>query len=233
VAIVAGVIVMAEGLHLHNVESMRKHDDYAAWFVCMAAGSVVSHFRLQARKFVVPALASVCLVAAAGLSGMRYSKLADATFEADASKTPLFIASELRPYLELTGGRFLLGGLDGAQVLYMDALPIPWYRYNDDLYIKYPIPGRGGDSHGQASGEVCFTLRPGCMYLEGIAGYRAAIRAHWFSLVSMYGAQGTPQDHEIELAVEHTHGYVLLATVGGAPTWIYAPAYRHQSARNR
>lgn len=232
-AIVAGLMVTAEGMHLHNVESMRRHDGYAAWFACMAAGSVLSHFRAQGRNLAVAALAPVCLATAAGLSGMHYSKLGAAALEGQGSKARLLVASELRPYLELRGGRFLLGGPDGAQLLYIDAAGVPWYRYNDDLYIKYPIPGRGGDSHGQAHGQACFTPRPGCMYLEGIAAYRAAIRAHWFSLVSMYGAQGSRQDLAIEQAVERTRGYVLLTTVGGAPTWIYAPAYRHHSAAHQ
>ena len=46
----------------------------------------------------------------------------------------------------------------------------------------------------------------------------------------MVGAHGTLQDAEIEQAVEHTPGYSLLTTVGGAPTWVYAPAYAYQTA---
>ncbi len=67
------------------------------------------------------------------------------------------------------------------------------------------------------------------MYLEGLAGYRAAIAAHWFDLISMWGGHGLRQDTEIEQAVEHTPGYVLIAIISGAPTWIYAPAYRHHA----
>jgi hypothetical protein len=67
------------------------------------------------------------------------------------------------------------------------------------------------------------------MCLEGIAGYRAAIHAHWFTLISLVGDHGTAQDTTIEQIVEKTPGYVLLTRLGGEPTWIYAPAY-HQNA---
>ena len=63
------------------------------------------------------------------------------------------------------------------------------------------------------------------MYLEGPPGYRAAIRTHSFAVISMIGGHGTTQDAAIERVVEHTPGYVQLAQMGGAPTWIYAPAY--------
>jgi len=59
--------------------------------------------------------------------------------------------------------------------------------------------------------------------------YTAAIRAGWFTIISMVGAHGTLQDAEIEQAVERTPGYVLLTDIGGAPTWIYTPAYRVRS----
>jgi hypothetical protein len=221
--LVAGLIVTAEGLHLHTVESMRKHDDFSAWFACAASGSLVARLDLRnVLSRVAPVLIG-CVVAA---SGIYYSQTARSTYEAGGSSTTLQIAATLRPYLKLPNGRFLLGGLANEQLVFIDKLNIPWYQLADDLYIKYPIPGRGGDSHGQVMGHVCFRLRPGCMYLEGIAGYRAAIRSHYFDLITMWGGHGIRQDAEIERAVENTPGYVLITIVAGAPTWIYAPAYR-------
>lgn len=222
--LLAGIAITVEGLHLHTVESLRKHDDFAAWFACAAAGSVVGWPRLRSR-FVgwITALAVGC---AAILSGIHYTRLAASTFEAGGSSKPLYVAAALKPYLETPKGRYLIGGLGEDQILYMDHLAVRWFQHFDDLYIKYPIPGRGGDSHGQARGLVCFRLEPHCMYLEGIAGYRAAIRAHWFTLISMFSNHGTWQDAQIESAVEQTPGYVLLTLAGGAPTWIYAPAYQ-------
>lgn len=222
--IAGGLIITVEGLHLQTVESMRKHDDFSAWFVCAATGSTAA--RIHARR-LMSRLAPVVIGCAVLASGVHFSQTAESTYEAGGSDTTLEIASQLRPYLGLPGGRFLIGGLANEQLVFIAGLGIHWYQLGDDLYIKYPVPGRGGDSHGQAMGPACFRLRPGCMYLEGVAGYRAAIHAHWFDLISMWGGHGIKQDIEIERAVEHTPGYVLIAMVAGAPTWIYAPAYRH------
>jgi hypothetical protein len=224
VLIFAGLIVTVEGLHLHTVESMRKHDDFSAWFACAASGSIAS--RLHLRDLLSRA-AAVLIVCAVAVSGAYYSHTAKSTYEAGGSPTTLEIASTLKPYLEMPNGRFLVGGLATDQIVYIDKLNIPWFQLSDDLYIKYPIPGRGGDTHGQVLGRACLRLRPGCMYLEGIAGYRAAIRSHYFDLITMWGGHGIRQDALIEQAVENTPGYVLIAIVAGAPTWIYAPAYRH------
>ena len=102
---------------------------------------------------------------------------------------------------------------------------------DDETYIKYPVPGRGGDSHGRAQGLTCTQLRPDCMYLEGVAGFRAAIRAHYFALISMVGAHTTELDAQIKAAVDDHSGYVLLPGAGGgAPTWIYPPDYPASSA---
>jgi hypothetical protein len=223
----AGLIVTVEGLHLHTVESMRKHDDFSAWFACAASGSMVARLKLRSLSSRVAAVLLGCAVT---VSGIYYSHTAKSTYEAGGSPTTLQIASTLRPYLEMPGGRFLVGGLATDQIVVLDNLKIPWFQLSDDLYIKYPIPGRGGDTHGQVLGRACFRLRPGCMYLEGIAGYRAAIRSHYFDLITMWGGHHIRQDALIEQAVEDTPGYVLIAIVAGAPTWIYAPAYRHDVA---
>lgn len=224
--IVAGLIVTVEGLHLHTVESMRKHDDFSAWFACAATGSMVPRWRLRT---LLSRVAPVLIGCGVAVSGAYYSHTAKSTYEAGGSPTTLMTASTLKPYLELPNGRFLLGGLATQQLVYLGREKIPWYQLSDDLYIKYPIPGRGGDTHGQRLGRACFRLKPGCMYLEGIAGYRAAIHAHYFDVISMFGGHGNRQDAEIEQAVENTRGYVLVAIVAGAPTWIYAPAFEHRA----
>ena len=221
----AGLIVTAEGFHLHTVESMRKHDDFSAWFACAASGSIVARMHLRG---VLPRLAAILIGCAVAVSGIYYSHAAKSTYEAGGSPTTLQIASTLRPYLHLPDGRFLVGGLATDQLVYLGKATIPWFQLSDDLYIKYPIPGRGGDTHGQVLGRACFHVGPGCMYLEGVAGYRAAIHAHYFDLITMWGGHHIRQDALIEQAVEDTPGYVLIAIVAGAPTWIYAPAYRHQ-----
>jgi len=223
--LLAGCLVTIGNLRLHTDESMYKHDDLAAWFACIGAGSAVAVLSREGNRFTKGAVAIIA-IAGAVLSGVHYSQTAASTYQAGGNDTTLLVAATLRPYLEKPNGRYLIGGLANEQTIYLDHVRVPWFLLYDDLYIKYPIPGRGGDSHGQTRGFTCFQLRPHCMYLEGIVGYQAAIRAHWFALISMWGDHNTAQDTEIAQAVEHTPGYELLTKVGGAPTWIYAPAYK-------
>jgi hypothetical protein len=220
----AGLLVTLEALRLHSNESMQKHDDFGAWFTCIAAGYVLSQVAGRASRFGRSAMAVVASAVVLA-SGGYYSSRALATYEGGNDTTYLAAYSTLRPYLDRPG-RYLLGGLTDDELLYTDHLSVPWYGYFDDVYIKYPIPGRGGDAHGQTLGPACQAVRPHCMYLEGVAGYRAAIHAHWFTLITMIGNHGVAQDTAIEQAVEDTRGYVLLTRAGGQPTWIYAPAYR-------
>ena len=90
-----------------------------------------------------------------------------------------------------------------------------WWQYANDSYIKYPVPGHGGNAAGTSKG----------VYLYGTPGYSAATRAHWFSVISMIGNYHNANDAAILAAIKSTPGYVLLTTRGGAPTYIWAPDY--------
>jgi hypothetical protein len=218
VLLVAGVLVTVEGVHLHTIESMYKHDDFGIWFTSAGAASVVCWLRSPVTKAVIALLLILG-------SGYVYTHNVVSTYQADDSALSLREYGALKPYLELGNARYMLGGLSNEDVVYVDHLAVPWFRLFDDVYLKYPIPGRGGDSHGRAVGRVCLLLKPGCMYLEGAAGYRAAIRAHWFALISMIGEHYSGQDAVIADTVLHTPGYVRLTQVPGPPTWIYAADY--------
>lgn len=234
ILVVAGMLVTFEALRLHSDESMRKHDDYGAWFTCVAAGYSVSYLVLLIRVRQLRYLGGALALGGVAMSGAHYTALATSTYEAGYNSEMSWPSSKLlpffgtmKPYLDYPGGRFLVGGVVEEQLPYTDHITIPWYDYVNDVYVKYPIPGRGGDATGQVRGLACTSLKPGCTYLEGGSGYQAAIHAGWFTLISLVGNHGIALDTVIIQAVEQTPGYVLLTRVGGAPTWIYAPAYRH------
>lgn len=218
---VAGGLVTLEALHLHDLTSVNKHDDFGVWFTCIPAGYAFARGAELARAwwkrlgFILPALGSLAIV--------LYAYGAPAPAGGDYGDARMFgpIASYLSagsPY------RYLLGGRDSRVILYDYHLAVPWYREFDDDYIKYPIPGRGGDESGTVRGLACQSLVPGCMYLEGPAAARDAIRAHWFAVVSFVGQNDLPIDVTELAAVRTTPGYKLVSTVGG-PTYIYGPDY--------
>lgn len=235
----AGTFVTLEALHLHSDESMRQHDTFSAWFACIAGGYGISTLVGRLRSRVLAAIALAIFAALAVPYWMANLPVAQANYEAcggcrtgDVS-IPAAYFKAVDPYLH-SGN--LLVGYDSFALTYDARINVPWYRLFDDIYLKYPIPGRGGDSHGQTPGRACLAVKPGCMYLEGPAAYRIAIRTHWFSLISMYGGGIVPADDRVILqTVEHTPGWVLLTRIAGkrgSPTWVYAPAYeRNGNAR--
>jgi Dolichyl-phosphate-mannose-protein mannosyltransferase len=237
VLVVAGMMVTAEGLHLRTDQSMSKHDDFGIWFTSIAAGYALARAAELTPRWPVKLSVGALALAAVAWSGVHYS---DNATDGDQSRSDTDMAAftTLRSYLALPGGRFLLGGLADYRMLYDNRLPVPWWQFTDDEYVKYPLPGRGGDWHGQADGLVCGApgqpvLSAACVYLEGISGYQAAIHAHAFAVVSMLGGHGTYQDSAILAALRSTPGYVLLTTLGGAPTYIYAPDYPGWQAEHR
>jgi Dolichyl-phosphate-mannose-protein mannosyltransferase len=229
---VTTTLVTLEAIHLGSDESMGRHDDFGAWFGCLAGGYLVALLVRKLPRYWLKVGAAVVAAAVIGCVGYTYtggaaSAVDSASIETTADTPNLAI---LRPYLQ-TGQRYLLDGKLDYTAAYNDHIVFHWWNLINDAYIKYPVPGRGGNWHGTVRGPACLTLRPGCMYLEGNAGYVAAIRAHAFAVISITRPPGLslPSDIVIERAAESTAGYVLLTTAGGGPTWIYLPDYEHHS----
>jgi hypothetical protein len=235
VCALAGILVSLEALHLHSNESMRRHDDLGAWFAAIPAGYLMALPSQVARKLGLRrALGGAALIALIPFWA-RYSQPASTFSGATGYDTgnlgnPAPFAGALKPYL-LPGHEYLLSGLDNFATIYDDHLTdaLPWYAYaTDDNYIKYPIPGRGGEWSGRTPGRACESLQPGCMYLEGRAGYQAAIAAHAFAMVEL-SRHSISTDAVIATTVSHTHGYVQLLQKGRFDVWIYLPDYEHRS----
>ena len=226
----AGLLVTVGNARLHTAQSMDKHDDFSAWFACIPAAYALAHLTALAGGRAVKVLLFAVAAATAGLSGWHYSQPSDLSgyFSAVplASYHPYAF---LDPYLRPDNQEYLLGSKYSAEMA--EEAGIAWWQYSDDIYVKYPVPGRGGDAHGQASGLACGgsgqppVTAPGCVYLEGTAGYTAAIRAHWFALVTLDGNHGLDADVAILAAVRSVPGYAQISDQGGAPTFIYVPDY--------
>jgi len=231
----AGILVTLEALHLHSNESMRRHDDLGAWFAAIPAGYLIALPSQLVRKLGLRrVLAGAALIALVPFWG-RYSQPAS-TFSAAVGYdtgnlgNPAPLAGVLKPYL-VPGHEYLLSGLDNFATIYDDQLTdaLPWYAYaTDDNYIKYPIPGRGGDWSGRTTGRVCESLQPGCVYLEGRAAYQAAIAAHAFAVVEL-SRRSVAADAIIATTVSNTPGYVQLMHKGRFDVWIYVPDYEQRS----
>ena len=233
----AGLLVSLEALHLHSNESMRRHDVLGAWFAAIPAGYLMGIPAQIARslgwKRVLAGAAFAALVPVWAIYSQPASTFTHQSgYDTGNAGDPAPLSAYLKPYL-LPGREYLLSGLDNFATIYYthNVDRLPWYEYaTDDNYIKYPIPGRGGDWSGQVLGRTCYVPKPGCVYLEGPAGYRAAIKAHAFALIELsreghrYPPIGT--DPVIDYALRHTQGYIRILQRGHFSVWIYASDYK-------
>jgi 4-amino-4-deoxy-L-arabinose transferase-like glycosyltransferase len=216
----AGILVTLEAIHLQDLTSVNKHDDFGAWFTAMPAGYLLARGAEVMRRRYARAVWVIPAAAVLLFSFHTYSH--DQPIEPAPS---LHGVSLIVPYLRAgSTNRYLIGGRLSDVILYDYRLAIPWQRAVDDNYVKYPLPGRGGDASGSTPGLTCSHPALRCVYLQGTAGARAAIRAHWFAVISFLGQNYLPVDR-VELdAVRTTPGYELVSAVGGN-TYVYAPDY--------
>jgi 4-amino-4-deoxy-L-arabinose transferase-like glycosyltransferase len=220
VLLMAGLLVTLEAVHLQDLTSVNKHDDFGAWFTAMPAGYVLARGAEMARAWRVRAVWVVPIFLGMIMTLHLYSR------DIPIDRAPNMKGVKLVvPFLKADlANRYLIGGKLSDVILYDYHLAIPWQRAVDDNYVKYPVPGRGGDASGAVRGLTCERLAPRCVYVVGTAGAEAAIKAHWFAVVSFLGQNYLPID-TVELdAVRATPGYELVSTVGGL-TYIYAPDY--------
>ena len=226
--VVAGLLVTVEALHLHDLTSVNKHDDFGVWFTAIAAGYALARgAELMTSRHMRAACVAWALLSVP-ITFYLYGNHGPISRPDDLAD-----ASNIVPYLQVnSSNRYLLGGLVDRTVVYDYHLSISWWRVIDDDYVKYPIPGRGGNASGSAPGRLCTSLAPGCVYLQGPEAARAAISAHWFAVVSFVGQYHLPID-TVELdTVSRTPGYLLVSTAGG-PTYIYAPDFPNQEMAYR
>jgi hypothetical protein len=225
----AGMLVTVEALHVHDLTSVNKHDDFGIWFTCIPAGYTFA----RAAELAGAWYKRIPLIALALASVGTVLYLYGAPYPAGSAYGDNRAFAPVASYLKAAPGkRYLLGGRVSRVILYDYRLAIPWQREVDDDYVKYPIPGRGGDPAGTVPGLICSAVTPGCMYLTGPAAAKAAIRAHWFALISFVGQNNLPIDVTELATVRATPGYHLVSTVGG-DTFIYAPDYPKWEAAHR
>jgi hypothetical protein len=220
--ILAGVLVTLEYLHLDTLISANKHDDFGAWFTCIAGGYTLARTAELAHSWYAKIPVILFSASVTILSVFVYISQASGFFTGSSSVPQ---ALTLRTYLTVPSRNYLLGGQQPMVIPYYLHINIPWEHLVDDNYIKYPLPGHGGMllDRSQAVSVLCF--KPGCVYLEGVAGYKAAIHNHYFAVAAFPTGELSNSWDRMELqTVETTPGYRLLSTVGG-PSFIYVPDF--------
>jgi hypothetical protein len=203
--VVAGTLVTIENMRLHSLTSVNKHDDFGAWFTCIAAGYALARFAELARSWLVRIPLIVLAISGVAVVAALYSSQSTAFFASPGSVMPRVAA--IQPYVKPGPQHYLLSYV--TPLTYYLRPSLSWTQVVEDNYIKYPVPGRPGT------------------FLEGAPGFRAAIEHHWFAVISFSSASINPWDawEQLEInVVRTTPGYILVSTADG-PTYIYAPDY--------
>jgi hypothetical protein len=189
VLFLATLAAPAEQAHIHTYTSMFKHDDYGAWFGCAAAG-----YALATLSSLVPAAKAVAAfrvgVVAAALVALSGIPVAAAQYNWPDStrlmaKARQVIAANPGPILADDGGDLLHYYLTAE----VSRLPVagPWF-------ITYRVPGTS-------------------QRLHGLAGYAAAIRHRYFSVVVLEFVDSLSTDLQIERDVAASGQYTLAALI--------------------
>lgn len=212
VLVIAGTLVTIENMRLRSLTSVDKHDDFGAWFTCIAAGYALARFAELARSWFVRIPLIAVAMSGVAVVATLYSSQA-ATFFGSAGQVMPRVAA-IQPYVK-PGPQHYLFSYAAALTYYLRP-SLSWTQVVEHNYIKYPVPGRPGT------------------FLEGAPGFRAAIGHHWFAVISFASSSIHPWDawDQLELnAVRSTSGYILVSTADGL-TYIYAPDYPRWAATN-
>lgn len=203
--VVAGMLVTIENMRLHSLTAVNKHDDFGAWFTCIAAGYALARFAELARSWLVRVPLIVLAVSGVVAVASLYSSQSATFFASPGPVMPRVEA--IQPYVKPGPQHYLLAY--ATPLTYYLHPSLSWTQVVEHNYIKYPEPGRPG------------------VFLQGAQGFRAAIGHHWFAVISLAAQSVDPWDswEQVELnAVRSTSGYILISTADGL-TYIYAPDY--------
>ena len=149
--LVAGVLVTMEALRLRDLTSVNKHNDFGAWFTAMSAGYALAR---SVELIKVPYARTAWGIVA--LLSVPITFYFYGNHGPIAAGRKLDAASQIVQYLQVnSANRYLIGSRMDHVIAYDYHLPIPWWRLADDDYVKYPIPGRGGNASGSTPGQVC------------------------------------------------------------------------------
>jgi multisubunit Na+/H+ antiporter MnhG subunit len=208
----AGLLITAEAMHLHNVQALTTSGDFGAWFACIAAGYAVGRLaELPRSRFAAAALSSLMIapIAAVAIAGASQAQVLTT---AANSAVPEITA--LQPYLATPGKQHYL--IASYQDIAYDLRPSPgWQQVTDSFYVSYPLPGHPG------------------RYLHDAAGLAAAIKAHWFALISVpvTPAAADTFSRLVLRQAQATSAYYLASVTGGVCIYVYLPDYRAATRR--
>jgi 4-amino-4-deoxy-L-arabinose transferase-like glycosyltransferase len=184
----AALLVPAEQARLHTTVSLQKHVVFGAWFAAIAAGYAMARL-----SRVDPGRGWAAVMALPIAASTLFGSMGQATSLYRVWPGSAAVISVLRSAVRAHPGSYLAEDYD-VEAYYLRAA-VPWQRWSNTYYFRYP-----GD-------------------LPGAPSYEAAIGGHHFSLVILDFGDTAAADTQITADMGRAGGYYVLARAGQFTIW--------------
>jgi 4-amino-4-deoxy-L-arabinose transferase-like glycosyltransferase len=199
----AALLVPAEQARLHTTVSLQKHVVFGAWFAAIAAGYAMARL-----SRVDPGRGWAAVMALPIAASTLFGSMGQATSLYRVWPNSSAVISVLRSAVRAHPGNYLAEDYD-VEAYYLRAA-VPWQRWSNTYYFRYP-----GN-------------------LPGAPSYGAAISSHLFSLVILDFGDTAVADVQITADMRQAGGYYVLARAGQFTIWAsreLVPAARDRGKR--
>jgi len=193
---VAAFLAPAEEARLHTTVSLQKHVVFGVWFAAIAAG-----YAMARMSRVDPGRGWAVVMALPIAASTLFGSMGQAASLYEAWPNSASAVSVLRTAVRAYPGNYLAEDYD-VEAYYLRN-DVPWQRWSNTYYFRYP---------GMPSGA---------------GSYRTAIDDHYFSLVILDFGDTAAADTQITADMRHAGGYHVLARAGRFTIWALRESARH------
>jgi 4-amino-4-deoxy-L-arabinose transferase-like glycosyltransferase len=184
----AALLVPAEQARLHTTVSLQKHVVFGAWFAAIAAGYAMARL-----SRVDPGRGWAAVMALPIAGSTLFGSMGQAASLFDVWPNSARAVAVLRSAVHAHPGSYLAEDYD-VEAYYLRSA-VPWQRWSNTYYFRYPGS------------------------LPGAPSYEAAISSHRFSLVILDFGDTAAADLQITADMRRAGGYYVLAHAGRFTIW--------------
>lgn len=184
----AALLAPIEQARLHTTVSLQKHVVFGAWFAAIAAGYAMARL-----SRVDPGRGWVAVMALPIAASTLFGSMGQATGLYQVWPNSADAVQVLRSAIHSHPGNYLAEDYD-VEAYYLRA-DVPWQRWSDTYYFRYPGA------------------------LPGAPSFAAAIDRHYFSLVVLNFADTAAVDRKITADMHRARGYYVMARAGRFTVW--------------
>jgi 4-amino-4-deoxy-L-arabinose transferase-like glycosyltransferase len=194
----AALLAPVEQARLHTTVSLQKHVVFGAWFAAIAAG-----YAMACLSRVDPGRGWAAVMALPIAASTLFGSMGQAASLYEVWPNSAAVIRVLQSAVRSHPGNYLAEDYD-VEAYYLRA-DVPWRRWSNTYYFRYPGA------------------------LPGAPSFETAIGRHYFSLVILDFGDTAVTDREITADMHRAGGYYVMARAGRFTVWALrktAPAQR-------